>query len=257
MNCDLSGVFARTPEPVPENLGMVSERVVSEHADLGVVVDPDSDRLVLIMEDGKPFGEECTIASAVRFVLARKKTPQAPPDTVVVNLSTTRAVDDIAHAAGARVVRTPVGEINVAKRMNELGAVVGGEGSGGVILPAVHLGRDAIVGIGLILQLLADHGGTLTSLKSSLPAYTIVKGKVPLGDRSGDEILRRIKVAHARSGSVNTDDGLKLDFPDYWVHLRKSNTEPIVRIIAEAPTPDRAKQVVQAFTREIEALSVD
>jgi phosphomannomutase len=253
MNCDVSGIFARTPEPIPENLTAVSERVRREGADLGVVVDPDADRLVLVTETGDPLGEEYTVTAAIRFVLESRGSA-ASGDTVVVNLSTTRAVDDVARAAGARVIRTPVGEINVAERMKETGAVVGGEGSGGVILPAVHLGRDAIVGIGLILQLLADHGGTLSSLKASLPSYAITKGKVDLGARSGDEILARIQEAHGTRGSVNTDDGLKIDFPDSWVHLRKSNTEPIVRIIAEAPTMDRAAALVAEYRRDIDRI---
>ena len=163
MNCEVSGVFSRTPEPIPENLTALTERVREEGADLGIAVDPDVDRLVLVTELGEPYGEEYTIASAVKFVLQKeaalqKKQARKQQMTVVVNLSTTRAVNDIASEFGATCVRTPVGEINVAKRMKQAGAIVGGEGSGGVILPAVHLGRDAIVGIGLLLQMLAESG---------------------------------------------------------------------------------------------------
>jgi len=256
MNCDVSGIFAHTPEPIPENLTDLAARVRAEKADVGIAVDPDVDRLVLITEKGEPYIEEYTIATVVEFVLSRldgKKGGTAPK--VVVNLSTTRAVDDIARSHGAEVIRTPVGEINVAKRMKALGAVVGGEGSGGVILPDVHLGRDAIVGIALVLQLLAESGGTLSGLKARLPQYSIAKGKVELSGTSPDDLLRRIAEAHARDGRMNTDDGLKIDFPDHWVHLRKSNTEPIVRVIAEARTPERATEVVNAFRTEVFALS--
>lgn len=255
MNCDVSGVFAHTPEPIPGNLTDLAARVPAEHADLGIAVDPDVDRLVLITEKGEPYSEEYTIASAVEFVLSRLDGRHAgTPPKVVVNLSTTRAVDDIARAHGAEVIRTPVGEINVAKRMKAVGAIIGGEGSGGVILPSVHLGRDAIVGIGLLLQLLAESGGTLSGLKDRLPQYSIAKGKIELGSISPDDVLHRIQVAHARDGEITTDDGLKIDFADHWVHLRKSNTEPIVRIIAEARTAARASEIVESYRGEVLAL---
>jgi phosphomannomutase len=160
-------------------------------------------------------------------------------------------VDDIARRFGATVIRTPVGEINVAKRMKEVGAIIGGEGSGGVIFPAIHLGRDAVVGTGLILQLLAESGGTLSELKTSLPAYAIAKGKMTVEGISPDDVLRHIREAHAREGVVNIDDGVKIDFPDRWVHLRKSNTEPIVRIIAEARSAAEAEETVERFKKEI------
>jgi len=250
MNCEVSGVFAHTPEPIPENLTGLAARVKAERADLGIAVDPDVDRLVLMTEKGEPYSEEYTIASAVKFVLQRLG-PAATTSSVVVNLSTTRAVDDIARAYGARVIRTPVGEINVAKRMKSVGAAIGGEGSGGVILPDVHLGRDAIVGIGLILQLLAESGTTLSGLKAGMPQYSIAKGKMDLGAMAPDIVLSRVRDAHARDGRINTDDGLKIDFDDEWVHLRKSNTEPIVRIIAESATIARAMAVVEKFRAEI------
>jgi phosphomannomutase len=252
MNCDVSGVFSHTPEPIPENLTSLAERVKQEKADLGIAVDPDVDRLVLITEKGEPYSEEYTIASCVQFVLSRlQREGKAKGSSVVVNLSTTRAVDDIAAAFGAGVTRTAVGEINVARKMKELGAAIGGEGSGGVILPDVHLGRDAIVGIALILQLLAESGTTLSGLKQRLPQYSIAKGKVELRGLSPDQALARIREKHGSRGKVNTDDGLKIDFDDHWVHLRKSNTEPIVRIIAEAPTMDQAASTVAAYTAEL------
>lgn len=252
MNCDVSGIFSHTPEPVPENLTDLAARVKSEKADIGIAVDPDVDRLVLITEKGEPYGEEYTIASAVAFVLGREaELGHTHTKSVVVNLSTTRAVDDIAARYGAKVYRTPVGEINVAKKMKTIGAIIGGEGSGGVILPAVHLGRDAIVGIGLILQLLSESDGTLSDLKASLPQYSIAKGKINLGTISPGNVLAAIKEKYRNNGRITTEDGLRIDFPDYWVHLRKSNTEPIVRVIAEAKTMEQASNVVEKFSKEI------
>lgn len=252
MNCEISGVFSHTPEPIPENLMDLAARVKTEKADLGIAVDPDVDRLVLINEKGEPYGEEYTIATAVKFVLEKEKQlGHTYSQSVVVNLSTTRAVEDIAASYGAKCLRTPVGEINVARQMKHVGAVIGGEGSGGVILPAVHLGRDAIVGIGLILQMLAESGGSLSELKASLPQYSIAKGKIELGSTSPDAVLKKIEAAQDGQARVNTDDGLKLDYADHWVHLRKSNTEPIVRVIAEAKTMRQAEEVVERFKKEI------
>ncbi len=251
LNGEVDGVFRRPPEPLPENLGELSERVRREKADLGLAVDPDVDRLAFITEKGEPFGEEYTVTSAVRFILDHEGRDggRARPAAVVVNLSTTRAIDDIARSKGARVFRTPVGEINVAQRMKEISAVIGGEGSGGVILPAVHFGRDAIVGIALSLQQLAESGGTMSALKASFPQYSIVKRTAQLTSRSGDPFAR-IASKHSE-GTINTEDGLKLDFADSWVHLRKSNTEPIIRIIAEAPNEPRALELALKFQEEI------
>ncbi len=247
--CDVTGIFGHTPEPIPENLTALREKVRETQADIGIAVDPDVDRLVLIDEKGEPFSEEYTIAACVKFVLEKEKNTHN--HKVVVNLSTTRAVEDIAAQYGAATVRTPVGEINVAKKMKEIGAIIGGEGSGGVILPKVHLGRDAIVGIGLILQCLTEFGGTVSEFKATLPQYMITKGKVDLGSLNPDAILKRLQQHYANSGKINTDDGLKINFPKSWVHLRKSNTEPILRIIAEAPLKDEADSLVKKFTAEI------
>jgi phosphomannomutase len=252
MNCGVDGVFAHPPEPVPENLTALAERVRNERADLGIAVDPDADRLVLITEQGEPYGEEYTIATVIRFVLGRERARGITgPLTVVVNLSTTRAVEDIAAAYGAAVVRTPVGEINVARRMLDTGAVIGGEGSGGVILPSIHPGRDAMVGIPLILQMLLEHGGPLSALRAALPRYAIAKGKIHLTHGSPDRILNALQGRYAATARINTDDGLRIDFPDSWVHLRKSNTEPVVRVIAEARSQDEAAALLQTFSREI------
>ncbi len=255
LNCDVSGIFARTPEPVPENLGAVCAKVNETKADIGIVVDPDVDRLVLITEKGEPFGEEYTVTSAIKFILEKQKQKaSAQKANVVVNLSTTRAVEDVAKSLQANVLRTPVGEINVATRMKEFNAVVGGEGSGGVIVPAVHYGRDAIVGIGIILQQLAEFPGTLSEFKASLPQYTIVKSKIAVGKNHSSDVLDDVKQKFAKAGTINVDDGLKIDFENSWVHLRKSNTEPIIRIIAEAPTAQEAEQLVHQFQNEITQL---
>lgn len=258
MNCEVSGVFAHTPEPLPENLSDLAGRVRRERADIGFAVDPDTDRLVIIDERGESIGEEYSVASAVRFILGKTSSHQLQTGNrqsaiprVVVNLSTTRAIDDIVHHYGAELFRTPVGEIHVAKKMKEVGAVVGGEGNGGIILPASHLGRDALVGIGLTLQFLAESGGTVSELKRSLPQYSITKGKVELGSVDSEALFKRLQDSFADKGTVTTIDGLKIDFARSWVHLRKSNTEPIARIIAEAPTKREADGLVAKFTREM------
>ena len=251
MACDVSGIFSHTPEPIPENLTTLAQRVVAEKAELGIAVDPDVDRLVLINEKGEPFVEEYTIVSAVQFVLNAEKKLGKSSHTVAVNLSTTRAVEDVAKQFGATVYRTPVGEINVATKMKQLGSVIGGEGSGGVILPEVHNGRDAIVGIGLFLQLLAQFGGTASALKATMPQYEIVKSKIELGALQPDAILTSLQLKYEKTARTNSDDGLKIDFPESWVHLRKSNTEPIIRIIAEAKTRNEAAQLVEQFQKEI------
>lgn len=251
LHCDVSGIFAHTPEPIPENLTELSTRVVKEKADLGIAIDPDSDRLVLITDKGIPFVEEYTIVSATKFVLGAEKKLGKNDHSVVVNLSTTRAVDDVAAEYGAEVFRTPVGEINVASKMKDLGSVIGGEGSGGVILPQVHLSRDAMVGVGLFLQLMAEHGGSASELKASLPQYDIVKNKIDLGTMKPDIILSKLYEKYSKSEKTNNNDGLKIDFASSWVHLRKSNTEPIIRIIAEAKTKDEASQLVERFQKEI------
>ncbi|MEN8191207.1 MAG: phosphoglucosamine mutase, partial [Bacteroidota bacterium] len=222
INCDKSGVFPRLPEPIPENLTETMEAVKEHGADLGVVVDPDVDRLVLITDEGKPLGEEYTITQAVRFVLSKST------GNVAVNLSTTRAVDDIAASYGCRVYRSPVGEANVVVTMKEVNAVIGGEGSGGVIFPALHYGRDALVGTAIILQHLVDFGGTISELKKELPEYQIAKSKIDISGKNPDEVINTL-IEKYSNNKINTDDGLRIDFPDHWVHLRKSNTEPIIR----------------------------
>ena len=254
MNTEVSGVFARTPEPIPENLGAVCQEVRRSRADLGIVVDPDVDRLVLIDEHGEPYGEEYTITTAVDYVLRVPPAVVKETSSVVINLSTTRAVEDVAARYGATCVRTPVGEINVAKRMKQLGAVIGGEGSGGVILPAVHLGRDAMVGIGLVLQALASAKVPLSVYKSTLPKYEIAKGKIPIQPGSADRAISALAEEFKQTAKINTEDGMRFDFEDHWIHLRKSNTEPIMRVIAEAPTMERARQVVDDLMKKVDTI---
>ena len=239
MNCEKTGIFPRTPEPLPENLTETMKRVKESKADFGIVVDPDVDRLVLITDKGEPFKEENTIVQLVKFVLSRKK------GNVVVNLSTTRAVDDIAKKFGCDVFRSAVGEANVVKKMKELNAVIGGEGSGGVIFPDLHYGRDALVGIALTLQHLADFGKPLSKLKDELPQYYIFKKKMEV-PADPDEIIKKL-IDKFSNQKINIEDGLRVDFDDYWVHFRKSNTEPIIRIIVEAKTETEAKTLSEKY----------
>ena len=248
LNCEKTGVFPRLPEPIPENLIETMKAVKDSDVDLGIVVDPDVDRLVLITNEGEPFGEENTITQAVNFVLSKVK------GNVVVNLSTTRAVDDIAHSYGCETFRSPVGEANVVIKMKEKNAVIGGEGSGGVIFPALHYGRDALAGIGLILQSLAIFNGTIAELKNSLPQYSICKTKIEVEDINPDEVLKSLKNNYSNE-KINTLDGLRIDFEDHWVHFRKSNTEPIVRIITEAKTTTEAERLNNKYQLEIEAIT--
>ena len=243
MNCEKTGIFPRLPEPLPENLTQTMKKVKEANADLGIVVDPDVDRLVLITDKGEPFSEENTIVQIVKFILLRKK------GNVVVNLSTTRAVDDIAHKFGCEVFRSAVGEANVVKKMKEVKAVIGGEGSGGVIFPEVHYGRDALVGIALTLQHLTDYGKSLSNLKDELPQYFISKKKIDVTKNPDDVINNLIK--HFSDQTINTDDGLRVDFKDHWVHFRKSNTEPIVRIITEAKNEAEAESYSEKYLKLI------
>ncbi|MHB9013596.1 MAG: phosphoglucosamine mutase [Ignavibacteriaceae bacterium] len=247
MNCERTGIFPRLPEPLPENLTETMKAVAFNKADLGIVVDPDVDRLVLITNEGKPFGEENTITQAVKFILSKQK------GNVAVNLSTTRAVEDVAAEYGQKVFRSPVGEANVVKKMKEVDAVIGGEGSGGVIYPALHYGRDALVGIAITLQHLTEFGGTISDLKKSLPSYFIAKKKIDLGNSQPDEIIRHLLEKY-RDEKINNEDGLKIDFDDHWVHFRKSNTEPIIRIITEAKTQDSAEKYSQRYFDEIKKM---
>jgi len=247
MNCEKTGIFPRLPEPIPENLTATMKAVVDSKADLGIVVDPDVDRLVLITEDGKSFSEENTITQAVKFVLSKKT------GNVVVNLSTTRAVDDVAKDFGGQVFRSPVGEANVVLKMKETNAIIGGEGSGGVIFPDLHYGRDALVGIALTLQHLTETNQSLLELKKDLPQYFISKKKIDSGKSNPDEIIEKIKEKYSDQ-KINTDDGLRIDFEDHWVHFRKSNTEPIIRIITESKNQQHSEELSEKYFNEINEL---
>lgn len=240
LNCDGSGVFTHEPEPLPENLTELCEVVKQTESDFGIAVDPDADRLVIVTEKGEPFGEEYTIVQAVKIVLDKKGRNK----NVVVNLSTTKAVEEIAKNYNAKVYRSPVGEINVVKKMKETDAIIGGEGSGGVILPEVHYGRDSLVGIALFLQNLVEFGGKVSEFKKTLPEFEIFKTKINIEGVNPDEIFKKVKEIYS-DAEINTEDGLRIDFGDKWVHIRKSNTEPILRIIAEAKSKKEAEEIVR------------
>jgi phosphomannomutase len=247
LNCETTGIFPRLPEPIPENLIETMNAVKQYKADLGVVVDPDVDRLVLITEKGEPFSEENTITQAVKFLLLKEK------GNIVVNLSTTRAVDDIANEFGCNVYRSAVGEANVVKKMKEVNAIIGGEGSGGVIYPALHYGRDALVGIAITLQHLLEYEKPISHLKESLPQYSISKRKIELRDTNPNTIISSL-IDKYKAERINTEDGLRIDFNDHWVHFRKSNTEPILRCIVEARTSKDAEIYIDKYFDEIKTL---
>lgn len=247
LNLEPTGMFAHTPEPVPQNLGELMEAVKAHKADIGFAVDPDADRCAIIGNDGNPLGEEYTLALAVKFILSKKLGP------VVTNLSTSRAIDDIVQYYNCLLYKTKVGEINVADKMREVQAVIGGEGNGGVILPEVHLGRDAPVAVALTLQHLAEWGKSVAELKQTLPQYYIVKDKAPLGEVNPEQVMEHFAQKFSQE-RLDFTDGLRIDRPDSWIHLRKSNTEPIMRIIVEARTPDIAWRIVQEVKEEISRL---
>jgi phosphomannomutase len=243
INLEMDGRFPHPPEPIPENLGDLSVLVRKTGADVGLAVDPDVDRLALVDETGQTIGEDYTLAFAVRAVLDGRITHPKPP-TVVVNLSTSLVVEDAARARGARFLRAPVGEANVARAIRDEGAIIGGEGNGGVMLPALHIGRDAPLGVALILHLLTQTGVTLSRLVAESPRYSIVKAKGPRGPELRP-IYDRLKQRFP-DAAVDERDGLRLAWADRWLHVRPSGTEPIVRLIAEAPTQADAKALVAA-----------
>ena len=237
------GDFAHNPEPLEKNLGGIMERMRGGGFDLGIVVDPDVDRLAFICEDGRMFGEEYTLVSVADYVLSHT------PGNTVSNLSSTRALRDVTERHGGRYTASAVGEVNVTTKMKEVGAVIGGEGNGGVIYPESHYGRDALVGIALFLSSLAHKGCKVSELRATFPNYYIAKNRIDLTPTTDiDAILAKVKQMYADQ-QVNDIDGVKIDFPDKWVHLRKSNTEPIIRVYSEAATMEDAdalgKQIMQ------------
>lgn len=254
LNCDPTGEFAHNPEPLPANLIGLSEAVVREKADFGISVDPDVDRLALICEDGKPFGEEYTLVSVADYLLERAYNEAletgksldevcAPYSLATSsNLSSSRALRDVTEKFGGEYFAAAVGEVNVTTKMKECGALIGGEGNGGVIYPALHYGRDAMVGVALFLSNLAHKKMSVSELRKTYPQYIITKNRIDLSDSSLiDKILNEVKAVYANE-NVNTIDGVKVSFEDRkeWVHLRRSNTEPIIRIYAEAATEEAA-----------------
>jgi phosphomannomutase len=247
INLEPDGRFPRAPEPIPENLGELGRLVRDAGADIGLAVDPDADRLALVDEAGMPIGEDYTLAFATRAVLDSRISEATAP-TVVVNLSTSLVVEDAARAYGARVVRAPVGEANVARAIRDEKAMIGGEGNGGVMLPALHIGRDAPLGVALILHLLARSGVSVSGLVAAAPRYTIVKAKGPRGAELGP-LYDRLRNRFA-DAAADDRDGLRLSWPDRWLHVRPSGTEPIVRLIAEAPTRTAADELI-ASGREL------
>jgi len=246
--CEPNGQFPHNPEPLKEHLSDICAKVVEVKADLGVVVDPDVDRLALITEEGEMFGEEYTLVACADYYLSKKK------GNVVSNLSSSRALRDIAEKHGVEYAAAAVGEVNVVTKMKEVNAVIGGEGNGGVIFPELHYGRDALVGVVLFLSLLVEKGITVSALRRSYPAYFMSKNKIQLSSGlNPDKVLLAMQEKYADE-QITTIDGLKIDFPFSWVHLRKSNTEPIIRIYTEAKTQAEADDLATRFMEEMAAI---
>lgn len=243
-----NGNFAHNPEPLPEHLTEISEKVVKTKADFGIVVDPDVDRLAFVNEDGTMFGEEYTLVSIADYVLSHKK------GNTVSNLSSTRALNDITTNHGGTYAAAAVGEVNVVRKMKEINAVIGGEGNGGIIYPEAHYGRDALVGIALFLSNLAEKKMSLTALKATYPIYYMSKNKIELDNTINvDSLLDQITVLHSKE-KINTEDGVKIDFADGWVHLRKSNTEPIIRIYSEGKTLAKANEYSDLIKKDVKSI---
>lgn len=247
INLEPDGRFPREPEPTAENLAEFERFVTESGVEIGFAVDPDVDRLALVSDAGKAIGEDYTLALAARLVLRHRRGP------VVTNLSSSRLIEDVAIAAGVEAIRAPVGEVNVAVKMRETNAAVGGEGNGGVILPEVHLGRDAPIGVALMLQLLLEENRPLSAIVAELPRYSIVKDKLDRPDAPLDVVYEALTAAFA-DATADRQDGLRLAWEDRWVHVRPSGTEPIVRVIAEAPTREAALELVRRSREPLDAL---
>ena len=246
--CEPNGDFPHNPEPLPENISELSKTVISEKAHIGIVVDPDVDRLAFVCENGEVFGEEYTLVAVADHILKQKK------GNTVSNLSSTRALRDITEKNGGNYFASAVGEVNVVTKMKEKNAVIGGEGNGGVIYPDLHYGRDALVGIALFLTHFSKMNLSMSELKKSYPNYTISKNKIELTPKTNiDGLLKKIANKYSDT-EQNSIDGLKLDFENEWVHLRKSNTEPIIRIYAESENKDKAHALGERFIKELSEL---
>ncbi|MCF7805677.1 MAG: phosphoglucosamine mutase [Candidatus Marinimicrobia bacterium] len=258
INCVPNGRFPHEPEPLPENLTQLSEEVKRQNADLGIVVDPDADRCGLVDGDGKYLVEEYTLVMAVDTVLAQLQSQDSDQmdKPVVTNLSTTLAVDKIAEKYGAEVVRTPVGEINVATRMADLDALIGGEGNGGVILAESHLGRDSLVASALVLQRLTDLDTSIREYFESLPRFVMSKEKLDIGDSDPRKMLSQIQ-EESDSAEIDLQDGVKFTWSDRWVHIRTSNTEPIIRVYGEAGSKEKADELTTKYLNRLKELASD
>ncbi|MFK7757331.1 MAG: phosphoglucosamine mutase [Flavobacteriales bacterium] len=248
--CEPNGDFPHNPEPLKEHLTELSNLVVEKNCDMGIVVDPDVDRLAMVCEDGSMFGEEYTLVSVADYVLGRR------PGNTVSNLSSTRALADVTHKHGQTYTASAVGEVNVVNAMKDTNAVIGGEGNGGIIFPELHYGRDSLVGVALFLSLYAEKKLQMTELRDSYPQYHMIKSKVNLSPSLDvDAVLADIKEKYD-SEKLTTVDGVKIDFEEGWVHLRKSNTEPIVRVYAEGKSPEKAQALAKKLMDEINSQSV-
>jgi phosphomannomutase len=251
LNEEISGKFAHNPEPLPGHLAQLSNEVVKQKAHLGIAVDPDVDRLCFVCEDGSMFGEEYTLVAIADYILSKRE------GNTVSNMSSTKALKEITIKHGGEYYPSAVGEVNVVKKMKEVNAVIGGEGNGGIIVPDFHYGRDALIGIGLFLTHLADHKKSIKSLRSTYPDYFISKNKIELFTGSGGEkgfdaeaIFEKIKKKY-KNHPVNTEDGLKIEFDNDWVHLRTSNTEPIIRIYSESDFESKANNIALRLMQDI------
>ncbi|QKG80791.1 phosphoglucosamine mutase [Tenuifilum thalassicum] len=241
---DPTGEFPHNPEPLPEHLTEISRIIQEKKADVGFVVDPDVDRLAIVNEDGTMFGEEYTLVACADYILSTN------PGNTVSNLSSTAALRDLTHSYGKEYYPSAVGEVNVVAKMKEVNAVIGGEGNGGVILPELHYGRDALVGIAIFLSLLAKSGKKCSELRAKYPSYFISKNKIELDSSiNPDTVLARLKQKFSNE-RLNTEDGLRIDFAEGWVHMRKSNTEPIIRIYAEAKSAEKANELAKLILEE-------
>lgn len=246
--CEPNGLFPHNPEPLPEHLGQISGVLENGQYDLGIVVDPDVDRLALLCEDGTPFGEEYTLVAVADYILQNEK------GNTVSNLSSTRALRDVTEKHGGQYEAAAVGEVNVVTKMKETNAIIGGEGNGGIIYPELHYGRDALVGIALFLTHLAKYGKRTSMLRASYPNYHISKNKIDLSPEINvDEVLRGIEDKYKKQ-PVNTIDGVKIEFDKEWVHLRKSNTEPIIRIYSESESQVTAEHLAQKIMADIKEI---
>ena len=245
LHCEPTGLFAHNPEPLPEHLTDIRKELRNGKHDLGIVVDPDVDRLALVCEDGETFGEEYTLVAVADYILRHT------PGNTVSNLSSTIALRDVTLKAGGSHFSAPVGEVNVVTKMKEVGAVIGGEGNGGIIYPELHYGRDALVGIALFLTHLAKFGKSITALRRTYPNYYISKNKIELTpELNVDLVLEKIQSRYARQ-PINTEDGVKIEFGNEWVHLRKSNTEPIIRIYSESDCMTKAETLAKKIIQDI------